>query len=84
MNPPYGDVIGRWIEKARLSSENGAIVVCLVPARVNTNWWWDNCLQGEIRFLRGRLKFGRGDTSAPFPSAVVVFGKQPSVVWWER
>ena len=84
MNPPYGDVIGQWVSKAKQSSEDGATVVCLVPARVDTNWWWDNCRYGEIRFLKGRLKFGGGDTSAPFPSAVVVFGKEPTVIWWER
>lgn len=26
------------------------------------------------RFVRGRLRFGNGDCSAPFPSAVIVFG----------
>jgi phage N-6-adenine-methyltransferase len=84
MNPPYGDVIGKWVEKARLAGESGSTVVCLVPARVDTAWWWDNCRYGEIRFLRGRLKFGGAETSAPFPSAVVIFGRAPSVIWWER
>lgn len=84
MNPPYGDVIPLWVSKALRSSEEGATVVCLVPARVDTGWWWDNCRQGEIRFLRGRLKFGGGVNSAPFPSAVVVFPAEPRVVWWER
>lgn len=84
MNPPYGDVIGDWIQKAKQSAENGATVVCLVPARVDTNWWWDNCRYAEIRFIRGRLKFGKSENSAPFPSAVVVFGRKPRVIWWER
>lgn len=86
MNPPYGEVIGTWVGKARLSAEKGATVVCLVPARVDTNWWWGNCIYGEIRFLRGRLKFGGAETSAPFPSAVVIFGPNvtPTVKWWER
>jgi len=26
-----------------------------------------------VTFLRGRVRFGGGETSAPFPSAVVVF-----------
>lgn len=30
-------------------------------------------MKGEIRFIRGRLKFGGLKNSAPFPSAVVVF-----------
>lgn len=29
----------------------------------------------EIRFLRGRLKFGNSKNSAPFPSAIAIFGK---------
>lgn len=84
MNPPYGDAIARWVEKAHDSARDGATVVCLVPARVDTGWWWNHCRYGEVRFLRGRLKFGGGDNAAPFPSAVVVFGRPPRVVWWER
>jgi phage N-6-adenine-methyltransferase len=83
MNPPYGDEIGKWIAKAHLSADAGATVVCLVPARVDTGWWWDHCRHAEIRFLRGRLKFGGSPNSAPFPSAVVVFGAPARVVWWQ-
>jgi len=39
-------------------------------------WWHDYAMKGQIRFLRGRLKFGGAANSAPFPSAVVVFDKQ--------
>ena len=28
----------------------------------------------KIEFLRGRLKFGGCDNSAPFPSMIVIFG----------
>lgn len=74
MNPPYGREIGRWIKKAADSAKNGATVVCLVPARTDTAWWFDNVMDGgEVYFVRGRLKFGGAKTSAPFPSAVVVF-----------
>lgn len=38
-----------------------------------TTYWHDYCMKGEIRFLRGRLKFGNSKNSAPFPSAVVIF-----------
>ncbi len=74
-NPPYGREIGRWIAKAWESAEKGAcdVVVCLVPARVDTAWWHDYCARGEVRFLRGRVRFGGADSGAPFPSAVVVF-----------
>lgn len=87
MNPPYGEIIVEWVHKARRSAEAGATVVCLVPARVDTAWWWENCLAGEIRFLRGRLRFGGGESGAPFPSAVVVFHpglRGGGVKWWDR
>jgi len=73
MNPPYGRVIGEWVEKAYESAQDGATVVCLVPARTDTKWWHDYCMKGEIRFVRGRLKFGGAKDNAPFPSAVVIF-----------
>jgi phage N-6-adenine-methyltransferase len=73
MNPPYGRSIGEWVEKAYESARNGATVVCLVPARTDTRWWHDYCMQGEIRFVRGRLKFGGSKDNAPFPNAVVIF-----------
>lgn len=73
MNPPYGREIGKWIKKAWESAQQGAIVVCLVPARTDTAWWHNYCMKGEIRFLRGRLKFGGCQNSAPFPSAVIIF-----------
>lgn len=74
MNPPYSK-IKDWMDKACREVDAGATVVCLIPARTDTRWWWayvtDAC---EIRFLKGRLKFeGEGcDSSAPFPSAIVV------------
>jgi len=88
MNPPYGDQIEIWMRKANEQVELGATVVCLVPARVDTGWWWDSCICGEIRFLKGRVKFrtpGKEDQSAPFPSAVVVLGKgiEAKTVWWD-
>jgi phage N-6-adenine-methyltransferase len=73
MNPPYGSAIGDWMAKAYISSLQGATVVCLVPARTDTRWWHDFAMRGEIRFLQGRLNFGGGQNSAPFPSAVVIF-----------
>ena len=78
MNPPYGRGIGAWIEKAYKSArENGATVVCLIPARTDTKWWHNYCMKGEITYIKGRLKFSDARDSAPFPSAVVVF--RPSV-----
>lgn len=74
MNPPYGRKIGLWVRKAyETAVSGGGTVVCLLPARTDTAWWHDYAMQGEVRFIRGRLKFGGSKNSAPFPSAVVVF-----------
>ena len=73
MNPPYGRSIGDWLKKAYESSRQGAVVVCLLPARTDTRWWHEYVMRGEVRLIRGRLRFGNSVTAAPFPSAVVVF-----------
>lgn len=73
MNPPYGRTIGAWMRKAYESSLSGATVVCLVPARTDTKWWHDFAMKGEIRFIKGRLKFSGNKRNAPFPNAVVIF-----------
>jgi len=75
MNPPYGREIGKWVKKARESAEqNGALVVALLPARTDTKWFLDVMKASEIRFIRGRLKFGDGKTGAPFPSLIAIWG----------
>jgi len=80
MNPPYGRQVGKWIEKAYKESQGGCIVACLLPARTDTKWFHDYCSKGEIRFLKGRIKFLNRDlwghktkNSAPFPSMIVIF-----------
>ncbi|WP_288201685.1 DNA N-6-adenine-methyltransferase [uncultured Megasphaera sp.] len=73
MNPPYGKKIVAWMKKA-LEAET--TVVCLVPSRTDTKWWHEYAMKAsEIRFIKGRLKFGDSKNSAPFPSAIIVFGK---------
>ena len=72
-NPPYGREIEKWMKKAY---ESNATVVCLVPARTDTKWFHDFVLgKAEIRFIRGRLKFGNSKNSAPFPSMLVIYRK---------
>lgn len=76
MNPPYGREIIHWMRKAYESSrDNGATVVCLVPSRTDTIWWHGYAMKGEIHLIKGRLKFGDGKNVAPFPSAIIVYGK---------
>lgn len=72
MNPPYSDCAS-WIKKAYESSLSGATVACLVPARTDTKWFHEYALKGEIRFIKGRLKFGNSKNSAPFPSILIIF-----------
>lgn len=76
-NPPYGREIGAWVRKARFASDAGNTVVMLLPARTDTAWFHDWIYgMAEIRFVRGRLKFGGGKNSAPFPSMIVIFRPQ--------
>lgn len=77
MNPPYGRTIKEWMRKAYESSLKGATVVCIVPARTDTQWWHDYAMKGEVEFIKGRLKFGGHKHNAPFPSALVIF--KPSI-----
>jgi len=72
MNPPYGREISKWMKHAHSTAVRGNIVVCLVPSRTDTNWWWDYCMPYEIRFIKGRLKFNDGKNPAPFPSAIII------------
>lgn len=75
-NPPYGRAIKHWVRKAYEESTRN-LVVMLIPARTDTSYWHDYIFPyaKEIRYLRGRIKFS-GKGSAPFPSAIVVFGEK--------
>jgi len=71
-NPPYGREIGKWVAKA--AGTTGGVVVMLLPARTDTKWFHDHIYKkAEIRFIKGRLKFGDSVNSAPFPSMVVIY-----------
>lgn len=75
LNPPYGDAIGSFMDKAYFEGSKGVTVVCLVPSRTDTAWWHNTVMHSrEIRLIRGRLRFEGAESSAPFPSAIVVFG----------
>ena len=50
--------------------------MCLLPARTDTRWFHRHIYENpraEIRFVKGRLKFGGAANSAPFPSMIVIF-----------
>ena len=70
-NHPYGKQVGKWVEKAYKSN---CTVVMLLPARTDTKWFHDYIYRkDEIRFVKGRLKFGGSKIPAPFPSMVVIY-----------
>lgn len=74
-NPPYGRETGKWVAKAYEEGHKPeTLVVLLIPARTDTSYFHDYILgRSEIRFIRGRLKFGGGANSAPFPSMLVIY-----------
>lgn len=73
VNPPYSD-IKKWLAKGYQESRQGKRVVFLIPSRTDTRWWHEYVMGGaEIRFIKGRLKFGGAKNSAPFPSCIVIF-----------
>ena len=70
-NPPYGRGVDMWLDMA----SQAEVAVYLLPARTDTKWFHDYCLgkATEIRFIKGRLRFGGSKENAPFPSIVVIF-----------
>lgn len=74
-NPPYGKEIAKWVQKSfEESRKKNTLVVMLIPARTDTKYFHDFIYgKAEIRFIRGRLKFGNAKAAAPFPSMVVIF-----------
>jgi len=87
LNPPYSRQVGKWVQKSYETAVVGqGTVVMLLAARTDTRWWWNWVRKAEVRFLKGRLKFGGGLYKAPFPSAVVVFRKgnvYASTEYWD-
>ena len=73
-NPPYGPGLRPFLERAHEAD----IAVFLIPARTDTRLFHEIVLPfaSEIRFIKGRLKFGYAKNSAPFPSMIVVFDRK--------
>ena len=75
-NPPYGRKIAAWVEKCfNEARKENTKVVLLIPARTDTTYFHQFIYKKakEIRFVKGRLKFGNAPHGAPFPSMVIVF-----------
>lgn len=76
-NPPYGSAIKHWVKKCYDEAQKGTLVVMLIPARTDTSYFHDYIYhKAEIRFVRGRLKFGGAAHGAPFPSMIVIYNKE--------
>ena len=70
---PNSPSTAAWLEKAREAD----LAAYLLPARTDTAWWHDYAMKAdEIRFIKGRLRFGEAKTGAPFPSVVLVFWRK--------
>lgn len=73
VNPPYSD-IARWVKKGFEEWKKGKTVVFLIPSRTDPKWWHEYIMKAtEIRFIKGRIKFGDSKHGAPFPSCLVIF-----------
>lgn len=76
-NPPYGREMGIWVKKCYdevMIKKRCNIAVMLIPARTDTRWFHDYIYNNaEIRFIKGRLKFGGAKYNAPFPCMVVIY-----------
>lgn len=72
-NPPFSE-IPPWLEKAVFEQRRGVLSVLLLPSATDTAWFHDLALpNAEIRFLRGRLKFGNTKGRAPFGCILAIF-----------
>lgn len=78
MNPPYGDGIGRWVDKLLSEYESGRVrqAVALLPSRTDTRWFAKLAAYPRC-FIRGRIRFSGTDSGAPFPSAAFYIGDDP-------
>jgi len=73
MNPPYSKP-APWIKKAYEESLKGKLVVGLLRGDSSTKWF-HNWVYGkaELRFIKGRLKFGNENKPAPFASIIAIW-----------
>lgn len=75
-NPPYRrGSIERWLAKAREPD----LAVYLLPSRTGAAWWAQALTAEEIRFIRGRLRFGGATINAPEWSVILVYGRVASL-----
>lgn len=80
LNPPYTGTMRTWMMKVVKEAEQGATIVCLIAARLESKWFklaWD--YGRYIIFPYGRLDFelnGIPVKRTTFASAIVVFSNK--------
>ena len=80
-NPPYGRDLQKWVRKAVIETWNHVTTVMFIPARTNTKWWHEFCIPfGEVRFVKGRPKFGGANQGLPWPLAIIIFRGKPKIL----
>jgi len=73
MNPPYSNPTP-WVKKAYEESRKGKIIVGLLRGDTSTRWFHDWVLgRAELRFIKGRLRFGDRNKPAPFASIIAIW-----------
>lgn len=75
-NPPYGREIYDWVKKCYNEHLNGTKIVLLIPSRTDTKYFHEFLYKKpniKLEFIKGRLKFGDSNNSAPFPSLLAYF-----------
>ena len=79
INPPYSNP-KPWVQRGyhQVALGNSELVVMLLKADTSTILFHEYILPRahEIRFIKGRLKYGGSNKPAPFPSMIVVFKKK--------
>ncbi len=79
VNPPFGRRLNLWARKIQREATAGAEIVLLVPARVDTTWW-ETLYPAAWCAWRRRVRFirpdGRRNDPAPFPVALLYFGRR--------
>jgi len=75
VNPPYSKIKDFVAWGSNQLKFQVKLIVWLLPSRTDTKWFHEffyNKPGVEIRFIKGRLKFGDSKNSAPFPSMLVI------------
>lgn len=75
INPPYSK-INEWVSFIEKNLKYDNIIYLLIPARTDTLYFhrlMNLKCHIELNFIKGRLKFGGSNASAPFPSVLIKF-----------